>query len=538
MAVLDSLLTGSRNSGQRILEVVSLKLYDTGTYHDHRRRSLETNVTADNLESLKEALHRNTAGGRRLVPGSIANIAGNILKPTSRAGDVASIHNGWDKPRYRFTLEIMISNTRNGNARRKVLTGWTDYLGVDHSGYLDPNMIFRVNNNVEIRDMVNHSNTMGSYTTTDVSENNQVLVGSQERGARDTWRGLGAPTEYSLRPCDLMTTIGTRMTLGEGGFADMGYDQGDYDVTQMLNGMSGSGPSPYSSEPMEIINTDSNFSAGACNSRRTNLNASTYLSKLLGSLATATATASDYVDSEAFIYDTAAGALMETELDDSVLMQFKNLCEFRDTGEFTTAILLQLDPDLDAKTEVFHTGGVSKVFDHTNPLDTADWNGADMETLIAETITSSLTGILIDAKTAVVTINFTNMTPGSEPLLEVYVNYVSVEGIDAREAEEQIYSHFLLEVVPIITDNNQLYLNVNIDCDVYDETRIVVQIEQERPIEYAAFIAADATKSSVMTNDHQLLNNMASDVLNISSNTVALNGQSTSRRYTSSVKTY
>lgn len=538
MGILTGLMQSQNQGRNAMFEVEELVFHDTGEFHDHERRSYETNVDSHGIDMVARALAESSRNGANVTASSLAGVAGSIIRPRTESEGAANIAGGWGTKRLRFTLTILLTQANMGSVRRKVLTGWTDRDGVDRDGNLDLNMVLHVNNNIVLRDVPIHT-PHGRSIATNVSINDQVLVNSaKETSNREFWSGKDQNSSYSLRPTDIMTTIGTRTMLGQADFSDelnQGYGGGGSSILDQVGDRS---PSIY--DGVEVDNVDASFGYGISSSTRKNLSSSTYLSRLFSGLKSASAGSDDYLDDEGLLYDKAAGNTSETQTSqDTIFSDLGRITdgEFIENGCFTIATLMQADPDLDNKTEVYRTGGVSAVFDHTSTLNTSAWNRRDAETNIAEIVKSALVGIFIDTGIAVGRVHYTNMTR-HEPVMMLEVSHTRTNDVNSMEAEYEARTRFLTEVVPLITSNGDLFVNVSAELDVFEECRLTIQIEDEYPVEFSAFVSADSLYSNVLTNNRKSLDNMADDILNISSNIETFGGNSSGRSYTTGPKSY
>ena len=533
MGILKGLMQSQNRTRGGVFEVEELILYDTGEFHDHERRTYETSVGTEGIDMVARALAESSRDGSNVSASSLAGVAGSIIRPRSDSEGIAGIAGGWQAKRLRFKLVILLTQANMSAVRRKVLTGWTDRDGVDANGELDPDMVLHVNNNIVMRDMP-ITTSHGRELVTNIATNDQVLVGSNRGQTRDFWSGKDAGSSYSLRPSDIMTTIATRTMLGQADFnnelANPAYDSGSILDTF------GTNSSPLLNN-VEVDNVDASFGFGISSSTRKNLSSSTYLSRLFSGLKSASDGADEYMDEEGQLYDMAAGNTAETiASQDTIFSDLGRITDgsFIENGYFTIATLLHADPDIDQKTSVYRTGGVSAVFDHTSTMNTSGWNRRDMETHVAEVLKSAIVGIFIEAGIAVGRVHYTNMTRG-EPIVMVEVSQISTDSVNEWDAEREAHSRFVNEVVPLITQNGDLYVNVSVECDVFEECRLTIQIEQEPEVEFSAFISADSLYSNVLSNQRKSLDNMADDILNISSNLRAFGGmdrRSQPRTYT------
>lgn len=540
MSILTGLMQSQNQGRNAMFEVEELVFHDTGEFHNHEQRSYETDVDSNGIDMVARALAESSRNGANVTANSLAGIAGSIIRPRSQSEGVANIAGGWGSKRLRFTLSILLTQANMGSVRRKVLTGWTDRDGVDRDGRLDPDMVLHVNNNIVLRDMPVYG-SHGRSTVTNVTTNDQVLVNaSKQISGRDFWSGKDQKSSYSLRPTDIMTTIGTRTMLGQTDFSDELRIAESMDplggsiLDQVTKGSMPDSPSIYNG--VEVDNVDASFGYGISSSTRKNLSSSTYLSRLFSGLKKAATGADEYMDDEGLLYDRAAGNTSETQTSqDNIFSDLGRITdgEFIENGYFTIATLMRADPDLDNKTEVYRTGGVSAVFDHTSTLNTSAWNRRDAETHIAEVIKSALVGIFIDCGIAVGRVHYTNMTRG-EPIMMLEVSHCRTNDVNPVEAEYDARNRFFSEVVPLITRNNDLLVNVSAELDVFEECRLTIQVEDEPIVEFSAFVSADSLYSNVLTNDRKSLDNMADDILNISSNIETFGGNSRGRTYTNS----
>lgn len=87
----------------------------------------------------------------------VAGVVGSYIRPNMHSAVVAPIHNGWGTRRYRWTMQVQVTN-QLGIPSLVILDGWTDYSDASLSGMIDPNMIFRINSVTETRlnDAVSH----------------------------------------------------------------------------------------------------------------------------------------------------------------------------------------------------------------------------------------------------------------------------------------------------------------------------------------------------------------------------------------------
>lgn len=119
--------------------VQAILIYVPGQQQQYLRPYL-----VDLQEDIKEKIMYDTNGGRDITPGSLINVASNILMPSPEPCGEVFIQNGFGVGRFAFYLQFKVVGLYHEEI--EVLSGYTDYDGVSNTGHIDPNMGFNINN--------------------------------------------------------------------------------------------------------------------------------------------------------------------------------------------------------------------------------------------------------------------------------------------------------------------------------------------------------------------------------------------------------
>ena len=171
---------------------------ETGTYNDMALRPFETHFTSQDVRMFNEATH----GGVHISPEILASTAINFLKPTTTPRSFIVIDNGWNQPRFRFVMIVLVQGNFGQFATRKIIQGYTNHLGATASGAVDPNMILYFNNVITLKQTVSNDFTHGQGMYSKVVDANHILRGDFQPFS--TERSLDANT-ITIRPEDVFS---------------------------------------------------------------------------------------------------------------------------------------------------------------------------------------------------------------------------------------------------------------------------------------------------------------------------------------------
>lgn len=468
------------------LRIKKLDLFGSGTFQQQFKRSYITSVDSDVLEQLQSR----TRNGSNLHSESLSRVAGSIMRPSAEISGRAVIDNGWDCPRFRFVLEIELP-VSGTTALRRIFTGWTDHGEIDSRGNIGDDMILSVNNAVTLRDRLERGPT-GERVVTNQVNNDQLLV-SDCRGYRQRRSG----TEWSLRPTDVFTSAAAGSLLRE---MEMGDQHASDNTSGINNGV-------------------------ALNTRR-NLNASSYLNRLLKARKDAEMTDDQYLGAEIDTHGRAASIVDESTLEeDAIMSAFSRVSDFAESGEITIMQLHDLCDYLPEVVEVwdatdgYMSPGLTRGNDMPDHNNSDHLGGSDPETIAAETIHATVAGMMTDELVYYTNFTITNDTRSGET--EIFTRdqpYTKIEGLDVIEQYERFMTRFRNEMAYILTENNMRSITADVVCDACGSTTVSISLEGGPFYQYTKPTFSDRTNSLIVTNDENRRGDIVSDLTNLSEN--------------------
>lgn len=125
----------------RTAQIINLVLAEESGVVPMHLMPYQASVDAHTHYNLQQAVQRNPT----LSPSAVASVMGEALRPDMSTNVIAPIANGWGTRRFRFAMKVLIENAM-GSRFIYLVTGYTDYSDMSHSGSLDPNMTFNFNN--------------------------------------------------------------------------------------------------------------------------------------------------------------------------------------------------------------------------------------------------------------------------------------------------------------------------------------------------------------------------------------------------------
>lgn len=463
------------------MELISLKLFQTGSYSDMERRPVVTTVDANIMNQLSELTH----GGTNISRAAIAPVASQIIAPSAIPIGPAEIRGGWGETRCRFIMEFA-SNGFNGARMRKIVTGYTSHMGISvQKNALDSQMQFFINNVIDMNDSVVPTGS-GHGIQTSIRGSDQILFGAYDRhGSR--------PNDYMLRPGDIFNTASSQSAV-------MNWAQeGQYADLRMT------------------------FMNGAARSRRDNLNPTAYLNRLLRASQSAKMTAEDdSVDSLQYVNDQSAGIANDAPISgDTLLRELCNKYDLGKRGFITWREIMDRWPHVSTpnfiKVQLFGGAHAKQALHQAGQ--TEHWRGNNIETILATMLGNALPGLLTDNMVYRIGLLITNKTMGGIPDVAITLPPMSlVDGLDLTMYLERLKTQILTELMPGLSDNNMRLIHIGVTADVMDETTLHISVNNAPVTVYTIPSFADNTFSLVTTNNIEHAYGIVADINNLTFN--------------------
>lgn len=451
--------------------------YQSGTYADQMRRPLNSGgIDSRTLLNLEVA----TQGGTNLTRSAVASVANDIIRPIAEHEGVAGIDHGWGEHRASFMIEFS-QPMPGGLEMRKVMTGYTNYLGMSLSGAIDPALILYINSVMTLRTKMTH--TVGGNVLTMIPSTSETLLSGHFTN------GGSMPNELSLRPMDIYT----QMT-----------SQAD------VMGFAGEGP---------VFDSRSTFAAGPILSDRGHSFNASYVSKMLTAAQQGMALQRDGLADLTAVYREAAGVMGERAISaDPLLDHLMTTDGLWTRGAITWAQLTKLFPNIDNETAIVFSGGA-----HARPGamphvrgQTEYWHGSNSETILATQISQTIPGLMMENMIGNIGLMITNDTIGSVPTVTITREPLSLtENIDLVFYVNRFKQFVLTELVPGITYNNNACVTVHITADIYADTSISISFNHGPFIDYVSPTFCDNRFSALVTYNTSVLDGIKRDFQNI-----------------------
>lgn len=468
------------------MELISLKLFQTGTYNNMVRRPVVTSVNQATLNQLNELTH----GGANVTRAAIAPVAAQIIAPSATPIGDATIANGWGETRCRFIAEFA-NQGFNGARMRKIVSGYTDHMGVIvSSNAIDPNMCLFINNVIDLNDSI-VPGSAGNTIQTSVRQCDQILFGNYDRSGYQQ-------NDYMLRPGDIFNTASSQAAVmnfaGEGEFADLRMT----------------------------------FMGGAARSRRDNLLPTAYLNRLMRASQAAQMSAEDNgPETMQYVNDTSAGIANDAPISgDIILRELSNKFDLGKRGFITWRDLQSRWPHVNAPgfVKVKLYGGAHAKRPLHQAGQSEHWVGNNIETLLATMLGNALPALLTDNMIYRIGLLIHNQTPNGMPDVVVTIPPMSLaEGVHLEPYVERLKMQLLTELMPGLTENNMRIVSISVNADVMDETSMTISVNYGSPMPFAIPQFGDQTFTLMTTNNMDHAYGIVQDITNLTYNLGQLN---------------
>lgn len=441
------------------LNIVELRLQETGTFNTQYHRPYEAIIHNQALESLAKriegTIHRNSVG--KIDTGLVAGMADGLITVSATPDQQAGIVNGWEERRFRFTMTVSMQS--GFGEELCYFQGYSEYFDVSHGNHINPQLVFYINSYTRVSRMADPSNPLGGYIDR-VIEARQVLNGMY--GANT------ASQLYGVRPEDLFVGV-------QSNYLSQGID----------------GSLPLTDTRVGLI--DKTFANNRQNALPCNI-----LSGVINTWRE-TQTLADFGQGQENIYDRAIQKTHErSPMENPFIMMLSQLQNngIAAAAWFTLNDLARIDQTVQQR--IYYTPLENTSYVHQTGM-TSEWNAADKQTQIAYLVANA-TAALMQA-TGLVTAHFfaTNMTINNQVSVEMTAPGVTFSTANAVAAYTLFTTRFANEVMPDVTCNNVIPIALTISADIYNETHISVSMDGMPAIPFTYPTFADSILQPTMT---------------------------------------
>lgn len=478
-------------------KVVSIRfnriiIQETGTFNPQVARSYVTVADENNVSAIARAVAESGNGGR-VTATAIGNLASSFIEPSSTHEGQVAIANGWGERRCRFFIEAHVSMQVGAEVIMHI-QGYTDGMGISLGDNVDPSMRFYVNSIASVRKTTFQTPVGQSYNST-IYDNNHLVCNPDYRGVYSN----DASNQYMMRPQDVFGSIQISHLDME-----MGRDN-TYDTRSAV--------------------TDS-----ASFSRRTNSLPAYYSANVINSYDTARKMAED--PNNAALYSEALSASQAGEGYASTNAFIQAMSNFDPSGTTTSSFrfkdLISMDSNALHVTRPIRLdhSAVAKVHQAGQ---TREWTGGDLTTIVATTLSHSVSALIMEQMLSRIILKCTNHTVDGQPVTEIMHAVPLASEMDIRQGVEAFVVRFEYLVINPATKGNQLGFKLEMDVDLYGQTKIAIQIGDDPYSEFVTPSFCDSLILPVLTGDPRNLSNVANDYENLISYINEERGQGANR---------
>lgn len=467
------------------MEIISLNLFACKGYQDLYRRSYKAVNNGQTMMLLDNA----TRGGQALTQTALAGVASQVIAPSAEVEGVANIINGWGTNRYRFIMEV-IEYEFTGAKHKAYYVGYTDYCDgatVTLAGNqirLDPQLQFHITSSHRIK--LQNVFVNGQQGVRPIQDSSTQLIFNQ--GVADIFTGNNM--NYLMRPTDIFNSQSTADSMRRLGIL-----------------------------PNSTIDTTGSLATQGNQSNYRNNNPTSYLFDTFKAYQNGYDAVREYGLDDTQFAKEAKAYLKDGEIFyDPFFSRMADVTrEIRLRGYFAWNELLKIAPHIDNITQIWNDTSNN----HWHAGNTANWNSALMETVIASLIVNSLPPIMLDNLSADIRFSMHNLTVDGSIAVQVQ-NYLPISNeLDSSQLLNRVLERCKLELAPILSANNQRAFNILVDATVFGDVFVSVSIDSQPAINYVQPAFADNMVSPVLTNNLNTYNQFTHDIYHIGSQLLA-----------------
>lgn len=474
------------------IKVAKLILQEAGTFNVQYFRPMQINTNPESVKKFVSRIENNTGNLGQITPIALAGMGEDLVAPQASPQFAIPIPQGWDNPRLRFVMEVHITNTL-GSLSIYFVQGYTSHFGVSNNGYLDPNMLFYINSVFQLQRRSVRTPMGLQYS--DAYQNCSHLLTSPSQIDPNFNRGL-----VPLRPVDLFTYMQAESVTGNSGM----YDGSNAFDPSARSAMMGSYADPYATHAVldtRLIMPEQFYKP----SLRSNNAPLQYLADSINIGVNSSFASKEYAGS--FI-DSISASKQQAETAENAVMQSDFMSLFNKSAYqsantissvFKMADIQRFDVNIPNVTNYLALDPNRRSQLHQSGL-TSDWNGSDLDTKIAVIIANAAPALMSDCLISRVVLSSTNHSLNGVAQTAL-IDARSLSNTATPQLFELFRTRFEKELVYDFTYGNQISYTLQLECDMFGETKITIATDSNPPTLYVVPSFCDSLISPVMNVD-------------------------------------
>lgn len=463
-----------------VKNIIGVKLVMRETYHYQPQylRPYQVNSTTEAVNKISNVLAQKRMPSE-LTPSAFTGVAGSLMDISAapESNHAVAVPNGWSERRISFLLHVVVEYVSGGVVHHHI-QGYTDGVGVTRgTNYIDPNMVFFVNNIVTSKPTYHGSigpngeqiNGQGAQAI----DNYHVMSNTS---ASDAYYDPGLTA--MLRPVDMISAMMMQ------------------DVMR--------GPD---SIPKSIFDQRTVLGNQPKSSSRENSLPSNYTARIMSRYLAANELA-ELGQSDQQIYNNAAERLNEADPIENpflaALSRSSSNISGLSTSRFRYRDLIALDPGVDQRRHMFFQDQVINI--GPQGTNAAGWEGGTIHHRYAAFMAHAVPALMMDLMIGEVSFTSENMTTG-RPVTYI-VDGQGFSSMDMTRHWSAFITRFEDEVIRELSYNNQQSYSVVVHSNIYTETKLAITVEHLGTMEFVVPTFADGLFAPVVTrNASHLMDN-------------------------------
>jgi len=459
--------------GPTQIRIVKLLMVPTRRhYMDVFKRPFELNATHENVRRLGNMLDQYIGSYGKVNETGIANMTPDMFRISHMAGGKAEIVNGWGTQRLRFILITSSPAADGHNEELSCFQGYTEYYDPTLSGDIDYNMKFHINTITNMLKMIDpHTKQYRVY----VRGTHNLLLNN----INPYDQGVNYHTDKLIRPQDIISNLALRESVGP-----------------MTNSAG-------------FVNTSDNLDNIVKVSSRANSNPLRHFAKTINAYTTGRATVTQQFGNTEDTLNSALNTVTETNpLHNDLIERLRTMTGVLVPTTFSINELLMIDPNTENNSLLITQDQLvynQNHFTGTNVLDTDNTSatfGANQEAVIAASIQSSISGLMVENMLSKLTFKSTNMVSGGGVITTPIDAGSFIDGLDPQPLVAKTLAAFDSTIMPEVTHGNMIPIEVTVSADILGDTTIAILVGGSSPEVYRYPTFADSLFTPVITNQN------------------------------------
>jgi len=446
-------------------------MQETGTYNPMFLRPYTTHITPETLNTISDRVN-NCSGV--VTPSTFSGLTSGIISPSPYSNTQIPIPNGWSEKRVSFLLTLQIDTSLHGT---KILyvQGYTDHLGIGMNGSIDPNMHFFINSITTVsRSQVNTPS--GVQNMDRVIDTSQIINGKIFNDY-----GYANNDLYGLRPSDIFNSV------------------------QLSTSQYGSNKTILN-DTRVILNKGANTPRS---SRKNNV-PTNYMSNIISNYKQSLSLSEWSPDSND-IYSRASDMSMENiHSNNEFIRQLEMVTGISGITYFNIDTLERIDPNVKYVTNYVRVGNSQLVGLHSTGQ-TEYWNGADRETVVSTLLSNAIPSLMLEYMINKIHFKSTNHDLTGQ-MNTVLIDAKSVTNLDLTKSFNLFIHRLHNEIMYDITFGNQISYMLEMQCDVFGESKINISLDGGPIVAFTTPSFCDSLITPVYTTKKEDLYMVAYDM--------------------------